>query len=182
MKICLYGAGSSRINEDYKKTGYQLGCKIANRGHSLIFGGGSTGMMGAVSKGVNDNNGRTVGIAPQWMDDFEGISDDCDRFIKTEAMEDRKRLFEEFSDAFIITPGGLGTLDEIFEIITLKKLHIHNKPIVIFNMNHFYDSMLEMIDFMIKENTIPEDNRNLFKVCYTIEETLDYIESHDESE
>ena len=156
MKICLYGAGSSSINEDYKKTGYQLGCEIANRGHSLIFGGGSTGMMGAVSKGVNDNNGRTVGIAPQWMDDFEGISDDCDRFIKTEAMEDRKRLFEEFSDAFIITPGGLGTLDEIFEIITLKKLHIHNKPIVIFNMNHFYDSMLEMIDFMIKENTIPE--------------------------
>ena len=74
------------------------------------------------------------------------------------------------------------SLDEFFEIITLKKLHIHNKPIVIFNMNHFYDSMLEMIEFMIKENTIPEDNRNLFKVCYTIEETLDYIESHDESE
>ena len=73
-------------------------------------------------------------------------------------------------------------MDEIFEIITLKKLHIHNKPIVIFNMNHFYDSMLEMIDFMIKENTIPEENRNLFEVCYTIEETLDYIESHDESE
>ena len=93
MKICLYGAGSSRINEEYKKTGYLLGCEIANRGHSLIFGGGSTGMMGAVSKGVNDNNGRTVGIAPQWMDNFEGISDECDRFIKTEAMEDRKRLF-----------------------------------------------------------------------------------------
>lgn len=178
MKICLYGAGSSMINEEYKKTGYQLGCEIAKKGHSLIFGGGSTGMMGAVSKGVNDSDGETIGIAPEWMEDFEGISDECDRFIKTESMEDRKRLFEEYSDAFIITPGGIGTLDELFEIITLKKLHIHNKPVVIFNMNHFYDRMIDMIDFMISENTIPESNRYLFKVCSTIEETLDYIESY----
>ena len=182
MKICLYGAGSRNIRDEYKKTGYQLGFEIARRGHSLIFGGGGTGMMGAVSKGVNDNNGRTVGIAPKWMDDFEGISDECDRFIKTEAMDDRKRLFAEVSDAFIITPGGIGTLDEIFEIITLKKLHLHNKPIVIFNMNHFYDKMLEMIDFMISENTIPESNRNLFEVCYTVEETLDYIEGYNNHE
>ncbi len=178
MKICLYGAGSSKIDDTYKKIGYELGKEMAERGHTLVFGGGSTGMMGAVSKGAIDNNGKTIGIAPKWMDEFEGICHDCDEFIKTESMEDRKRLFEEFSDGFIISPGGIGTLDEMFEIVTLKKLNIHKKAIVIFNINHFYDKMLEMIDFMIEKKTIKESDKTLFKVCNTIEECLDYLESN----
>ena len=120
MKICLYGAGSNNIKSKYLKESYKLGEEIAKRGHSLVFGGGSTGVMGAVSKGVLDNNGKVLGIAPEWMGEFEAICEDCDEFIYTKSMDERKNLFLEHSDAFIIGPGGIGTLDEFFEIIVLK--------------------------------------------------------------
>ena len=78
MKICLYGAGSNNIKSKYIKESYKLGAEIAKRGHTLVFGGGSTGVMGAVSKGAIDNNGKVLGIAPEWMEEFEGICRDCD--------------------------------------------------------------------------------------------------------
>ncbi|AMK15430.1 LOG family protein [Methanobrevibacter olleyae] len=176
MRICLYGAGSNKIDKNYVDISYKLGEEIAKRKHDLVFGGGDTGVMGAVSKGVINKNGKVLGIAPEWMEEFEGICKECDKFIYTSTMDERKNLFLKHSDAFIIAPGGLGTLDEFFEIVTLKKLKVHNKPIVLFNINHFYDSLLKMIDFMIKEKTIPEDDRKLIEVCYSIEETLNYIE------
>ena len=151
MKICLYGAGSTQIKSKYIDEAYKLGEEIAKRGHSLVFGGGSTGIMGAVSKGVIDNNGKVLGIAPEWMSEFEGMSNECNEFIHTKSMDERKRLFLKNSDAFIIAPGGIGTLDEFFEIIVLKKLRRHDKPIIIYNMFKYYDPMLEMIDFMIEE-------------------------------
>jgi len=178
MKICLYGAGSEEIDESYMEVGYELGEEIAKRGHELIFGGGNTGMMGAVSNGVIDNNGEVLGIAPEWMNEWELINENCNEFIKTETMDERKNLFLEKSDAFIISPGGIGTLDEFFEILTLKKLQRHNKAIVIFNINNFYNILIEMIDFMIEEKTIAPNNIEFFKVTYSVKETLDYIENY----
>ena len=119
MKICLYGAGSTQIKSKYTDEAYRLGEEIAKRGHTLVFGGGSTGIMGAVSKGVLDNDGKVIGIAPEWMEEFEGMCSDCDEFIYTKSMDERKNLFVKHSDAFIIAPGGIGTLDEFFEIIVL---------------------------------------------------------------
>ena len=177
MKICLYGAGSNNIKSKYIKVSYKLGEEIAKRGHSLVFGGGSTGVMGAVSKGVLDNNGKVLGIAPTWMEEFEGICKDCDEFIYTESMDVRKKLFLKHSDAFIIAPGGIGTLDEFFEIIVLKKLHRHDKKIVIFNMYNFYDPMLEMIDFMIDEGVIrAKRDKNTFKIADSVEKVFELLE------
>ena len=177
MKICLYGAGSDNIKSKYIRESYKLGEEIAKRGHSLVFGGGSTGVMGAVSKGVLDNNGKVLGIAPEWMEEFEGICRDCDEFIYTESMDERKSLFLKHSDAFIIAPGGIGTLDEFFEIIVLKKLNRHNKKIVIFNMYNFYDPMLEMIDFMIDEGVIrAKRDKNTFKIASSIEKVFELLE------
>ena len=180
MKICLYGAGSNKLSEKYLEKGYELGKTIANKNHELVFGGGNEGMMGAVAKGVIENNGKIIGIAPEWMKDFEDIFHECDEFIHTSTMDERKRLFLEYSDAFIISPGGIGTLDEFFDILTLKKLNRHDKAIVLFNINQYYDTLIDMIDFMIKENTIPKSNRQLYTVTTTIEETLDYIEKYNE--
>jgi len=178
MKICLYGAGSNKLSDKYIEEGYKLGKTISHRGHELVFGGGSEGMMGAVSRGVRDNNGKIIGIAPEWMKNFEDIFHDCDEFIHTSSIDERKKLFLEYSDAFIISPGGIGTLDEFFDILTLKKLKRHDKAIILFNLNNYYDTLIDMIEFMIKENTIPKENKQLYTVTTTIEETIDYIENY----
>ena len=177
MKICLYGAGSKNIKSKYMKESYKLGAEIAKRGHTLVFGGGSTGVMGAVSKGAIDNNGKVLGIAPEWMEKFEGICKECDEFIYTESMDERKSLFLKNSDAFIIAPGGIGTLDEFFEVIVLKKLNRHNKKIIVFNMFNFYDPMLEMIDFMIDEGVIrAKRDKNTFKIADSIDKVFELLE------
>ncbi|MBR2558446.1 MAG: TIGR00730 family Rossman fold protein [Methanobrevibacter sp.] len=177
MNICLYGSGSRKIDEIYTSKAYQLGCEIAKRNHTLVFGGGNTGMMGFCARGVHDNNGKSIGIAPEWIGEFEPLCKDCGEFIYVDSMDERKREFLKNSDAFIITPGGIGTLDEFFEIITLKKLKKHDKAIVVFNMNHFYDKMLEMIDEMGEKGFLYKQE-DIFNVASSVEDVLNYIENY----
>ena len=125
MNICLYGSGSRKTDAIYTDEAYRLGCRIAENNHALVFGGGDTGMMGACVHGVHDNDGKSIGIAPEWIGDFEPLCEDCSEFIYVDSMDERKQKFLENSDAFIISPGGIGTMDEFFEIITLRKLKQH---------------------------------------------------------
>ena len=176
MRICLYGSGSRKIDEIYTKLAYQLGCAIANNNHTLVFGGGDTGMMGACAIGVYDNDGKSLGIAPEWIGNFEPLCETCSEFIYVDSMDERKNKFVENSDAFIIVPGGIGTLDEFFECITLKKLKKHDKKIVVFNINGFYDTMFKMIDEMGEKGFLYKQEE-LFKKANTIDEIFDYLES-----
>ena len=180
MRICLYGAGSRNIKSKYIDDGYKLGEEIAKRGHKLVFGGGETGIMGAVSKAVLDNGGEILGIAPAWIDNFEALRKDCSDFIYTETMDERKNQFVENSDCFIIAPGGIGTLDEFFEAITLRALNRHDKKIVLFNSNNYYDKLIEALEFMKEEGVIRDNAKSVFKVCKTVEETLNYLENDNE--
>ena len=117
MKICLYGSGSRKTEEIYIAETYRLGAEMAKRGHTLVFGGGDTGMMGACARGVHDAGGKSIGIAPEWIGRFEPLCEECSEFIYVDTMDERKKKFLENSDAFIISPGGIGTLDEFFEVI-----------------------------------------------------------------
>ena len=175
MNICLYGSGSTAIDSIYTDEAYRLGCLMAQKGHTLIFGGGDTGMMGACAQGVHDNIGKSIGIAPEWISKFEPLCKTCSKFIYVDSMDERKRKFVSYSDAFIISPGGIGTLDEFFEIITLKKLKKINDEIIVFNINHFYDKMLEMIDEMGEKGFLYKQTET-FKVATTIDEIFDYLE------
>ena len=175
MNICLFGSGSKNINERYLKVGYRLGESIARNNHTLVFGGGNEGMMGSIAKGVSDYNGNIIGIMPKWMEDFEELFDSCDEIIYTEGMDDRKMKFIEYSDSFLITPGGIGTLDEFFEVFTLKKLKLHNKRIVIFNIDNFYDKMIDMLQSMIDEGFISKNDGELFVVTRNINETINAL-------
>ena len=179
MKICLFGSGSNEVDEKYLKLGYSLGQMIAENDHCLVFGGGADGMMGSVARGVADNDGFIQAIIPEWMTDFERLFDGCDNIIYTRSMDERKLKFIEKSDAFIVVAGGIGTLDELFEAVTLKKLRLHNKPIIILNTYNFYDRLLLRIDGMVDEKTIPEDNRGIFRVVYTIDEIFEYLDEYD---
>ncbi|WP_455645579.1 LOG family protein [Methanosphaera sp.] len=176
MKICLYGAGSKFIDEKYINAGYELGEKIVANGHSLVFGGGNDGMMGAVARGVFDNHGHILAISPEWMDDFEELYENCDNRIHTKTMTERKDLFIKESDAIIIAPGGIGTLDEFFEAITLKKLGRMSLPIIIFNIDGYYDTMINMLNFMIDEKTISASDRNLYDIAVNVDDIFNILD------
>lgn len=177
MYVCVYGSAVESIDKSYRDEGYKLGKELAKNNHSIVFGGGSEGMMGAVAKGGFENGGKIYGIAPVWMKNFEGIFSECEQFIYTKSMDERKNLFLEKSDAFIITPGGLGTLDEFFEILTLKKLKQHNKKIIIFNINNFFDEMFTMMMEMSKKEFIPKDNLNLYNIVNTVDEIISLLKN-----
>ena len=181
MKICVYGAASSLIDESFVKAGEELGRKMAEHGHGLVFGGGRSGMMGAPARGVYEKGGQIIGIAPKFFEENnpEVSYENCTEFIHTETMRERKKLLDELSDAFIVAPGGIGTFDEFFEILTLKQLGRHNKAIVILNINGYFNDMLNMMTHAIDKKFITTDCVELYKVADTIEEALDYIEKYD---
>lgn len=181
MKICVYGAASSLIDKSFVEAGEDLGRKMAERGHGLVFGGGRSGMMGAPARGVREKGGEVLGISPKFFEEHnpEVSFEDCTDFIKTETMRERKRLLDESSDAFIVAPGGIGTFDEFFEILTLKQLGRHNKAIVILNINGFFNDMLNMMKHAIDKKFITTDCVELFKVVTTADDALDYIENYD---
>lgn len=178
MNICLYGSGSRNIDKIYTDEAYNLGCMIAENNHRLVFGGGDTGMMGACAKGVHDNNGQSIGIAPEWIGKFEPLCQKCSEFIYVDSMDERKQEFLNNSDAFIISPGGIGTLDEFFEIITLKKLKRHNHPIIIFNINHFYDTMIKMIDEMDEKGFLYK-SEELYVTVTNVDEIFEHLKQGD---
>lgn len=175
MKICLYGSGSKKTPSEFTDVGYELGCKLALSNHSLVFGGGNDGMMGAVARGVFENGGDVLSIAPQWINEFDDEFQYSNAYIKTDSMDERKNLFLQKSDAFIIVPGGIGTLDEFFEVLTLKYLHRHTKKIILFNINHFYDTMISMLQSMHDEGFIREGALDIFDVADDLNEVLEFL-------
>ena len=184
MKICVYGAASSLIDNSYIEAGKELGRKIVERGHGLVFGGGSHGMMGAVVDGVAEKSGYSLGIIPKFFQEAgsEISADNCTDYIYTETMRERKRELEENSNGFIVTPGGIGTLDEFFEILTLKQLGRHNKPIAIYNINGFFNELDVMMDQSIEKQFITNDCKELYAMFDNIEDMLDYLENYDEKD
>ena len=184
MKICVYGAASSLIDKVYVEAGEELGRKMAERGHGLVFGGGNNGMMGAPARGVHEKGGYILGIAPKFFEENnpEISFENCTEFINTETMRERKRLLDELSEAFIVAPGGIGTFDEFFEVLTLKQLGRHNKAIVILNIDGYYDNLLKMMEVSIEKKFITTDCVELYKVVNTPDEALDYIENYDPTE
>ena len=145
MNICIYGASSAELEQIYYDKTEELGRMMAKRGHGLVFGGGATGMMGAAARGVDSEDGYILGIAPRFFDKPGVLYENCSEFIFTETMRERKKLLEERSDATIVTPGGIGTYEEFFEILTLKSLHRLDRPIVLYNINGYYDRMKALL-------------------------------------
>lgn len=179
MRICVFGAASPTIDDEYKKQVEILGEKMAERGHSLVFGGGGNGLMGAVANGVYAKGGYILGVIPKFFDDenIEAICDFCDEMLMPETMRQRKQLMEDNSDAFIIVPGGIGTFEEFFEILTLKQLCRHNKPIAIYNLLGYYDSLHGVMREAIQKNFIRENCLELYKITDNLDELFEYIEA-----
>lgn len=179
MNICVYGAASNTIDKTFILEGEKLGNLIAKRGHKLVYGAGAQGMMGAVARGVHAEKGYVLGVVPRFFTNEEVLYMDCDELIRTDTMRQRKQIMEDNADAFIVTPGGIGTFEEFFEILTLKQLSRHNKPIVLFNFNGYYDSMISMLDEAIKGNFINIECKEMYPAFKVAEEVLNYIENYE---
>ena len=177
MNICVYGAASDSIGAIYKNAGEQLGEEMARRGHALIFGGGAAGMMGAAARGMSRGGGHITGIAPSFFDVDGVLFPECDEYIFTETMRERKKQLEDLSDGFIITPGGVGTFDEFFEILTLRQLNRHQKPIAILNTEGYYEYMLAMMQNAVDQHFMTPLNFDLFYVSDRVGDVLDYLEN-----
>ena len=178
MNICVYGAAREDIDDIYKIEAEQLGRLIGERGHNLVFGGGKFGMMGAVFRGVKEKGGHTIGISPKYIQARQSILDTCDEVFSPDTLQERKRMFEEISDAFIILPGGIGTCDEFFEILAQKSLGQVNKKICVFNINGYYNRIDEMLRFMMRERFIESDISTLYRIFDKQNDLINYIEDN----
>ncbi len=178
MRICVYGAASPTIDSEYVNQVEIMGEQMAKRGHSLVFGGGGNGLMGAAARGVKKGGGYILGVIPKFFDDekVEAICDFCDELIEPDTMRQRKQIMEDNADAFIVVPGGIGTFEEFFEILTLKQLCRHNKPIAIYNLKGYYNEINYALEQAIIKNFIKDNCRELYITTDNLEELFAYIE------
>lgn len=176
ITICLFGAASNNIEDIYIHETEALGREIGSRGHTLLYGGGSTGIMGACARGVASAGGKVISVIPTFFDSKEIINYNSDEMHWTENLDDRKAIMLERSDAFIVAPGGVGTMDEFFQILTLENLSLLSAPIIIYNINNYYDGLLSFIDYSIKKGFTRNGVRDLFRVCSNPVEVVDLIE------
>ena len=178
MNICVYGASSKTIDALFTDAGYELGFQLAKRGCGLVFGGGDNGMMGAVARGTHDGGGHIIGIAPSFFNVDGVLYPHCDELIYTDTMRQRKQKMEDLSDAFIVSPGGIGTFEEFFEILTLKQLGRTKKPLVILNTDGYYDALIAMLHHTAATNFMTDSTLELICFTDTPQQALDYIENY----
>lgn len=176
MELCLFGAASNAVPEVYIKQTEHLGERMAARGHRLIFGAGATGMMGAAARGVKSGGGHITGVAPRFFDRPGVLTPLCDELIFTETMDERKTIMESRADGFIIAPGGIGTLDEFFEALTLRSLGQLEKPLALYNIAGYFDTLLSFMKEMEAGHFIAPELWACLGVFDDPDELLAYLE------
>ncbi len=176
--ICVYSSSSNTIDGTYFDAAARLGREIARRGDVFLFGGGLTGLMGECARAVHRHGGHVVGVIPKALNEKGIVYEGCDELVVTEDMRTRKDVMDRRSDAFIALPGGFGTIEEVMEIITLKQLRYHNKPIVVLNVSGFYDHLLAQLDSIVRLNFAKDSCLDLFFVTDDAQAALDYIDTY----
>lgn len=175
--ICVFCASSRTLDQRYLDLATRTGTAIARRGHTLVSGGGCVGMMGAVADGARAGGGRTVGVIPQALVDLEVADLASDELVITDGMASRKTAMIDKSDAFLTLPGGLGTLDELFEVWTTATLALHAKPMVLVDADGFYRPLTEWLHRLTEAGFIRPAGLDLLIVVDSVEAALDAIES-----
>ncbi len=177
--VTVYCSSSSAVPRVYTATAGALGRALAKQKWTLIYGGNNVGTMGALADGCRDAGGQVVGVTPQLFID-KGVDDkNCHELIVTECMRTRKATMEQRGDAFITLPGGLGTLEEIFEIIVGKQLGYHRKAIVLLNVDNYFTPLLTMIEHGIEQRFIKPGVRGLYFVATSVDEAIEHLRTYE---
>ena len=173
--VCVYSASSTKIAPVYFAVAEELGRLLASEGINLINGAGSIGLMGATSNATLEAGGTVTGVIPRFMVKQNWHHTGLTQLIETETMHERKQLMAELSDGVIALPGGCGTMEELLEIITWKQLGLYLKPIVILNVQGFYDPLLEMLERAIDGNFMRSEHRAIWQVATSAQEAIDLL-------
>jgi uncharacterized protein (TIGR00730 family) len=167
--ICVYCGSSGLVAQQFKSSAEAIGTELARRGVRIVYGGGHVGLMGIVADSALKAGGKVTGVIPGHIRAQEVQHDGLTELLVVPDMHTRKRMMVDRAEAFIILPGGLGTLDEVFEVLTWKKLKLHNKPIILFNQDGYWNEMIALIDKTIAEGFAQPPDRNLFVEVDSVE-------------
>ncbi len=176
--ICVYAGSADNLSEHYIRSAQILGRELSQRGICLVYGGGKTGLMGALADAVLENNGKAIGIVPENLFQPQLIHANLTRLEILPDIHKRKARMSELADAFIALPGGFGTLDELFETLTWAQIGIHRKPVGILNINGYYDPLLTMVDMARQEGFIYSEHRELLVTAKEVTELLDLMQAY----
>ncbi|HEX7869632.1 MAG TPA: TIGR00730 family Rossman fold protein [Chryseobacterium sp.] len=179
MKSITVFCGSSFGSEEiYKEQAYLVGKTLAEENIRLIYGGANVGLMGAVADGTIQNGGKAIGVLPHFLQSKEIAHQNLTELILVETMHERKTKMNELSDGVIVLPGGYGTLEEFFEMITWAQLGLHKKPIAILNIDGFYDDLIKLVQTMVDKGFLKQINQEMLLVSDTIEELLEKMRNY----
>jgi cytokinin riboside 5'-monophosphate phosphoribohydrolase len=175
--VCVFCSSAGGLPEAYRSAARDLGRELARRGHRLVYGGGNVGLMGELARSVHEHGGTMVGVIPQGLVDRELAYDPADELLVTETLRERKAEMDARADAFVALPGGFGTLEELLEVLTLRQLRLHDRPIVLVNVAGYWDPFLAMVSDMVAQGFAPLGQGVLFQVATTAAEAVDLAES-----
>jgi len=173
--VCVYCGSSSRVAESYKTAAREFGEILAGNSIELIYGGGQVGIMGILADAVLAAGGSVTGIIPEFLFEKEVGKGDITHLLRVGSMHERKQKMAEMSDAFVALPGGFGTMDETFEILTWRQLSLHNKPTVIADIDGYWSPLIALMDHIIDEGFASPDNRRLYDVVTSVDDILPAI-------
>ena len=177
--ICVFCASSRTLDKRWLALAREVGTELAARGHRLVSGGGCVGMMGAVAQAARAGGAHTLGVIPQSLVDLEVADRDADELIVTTDMASRKTLMMDKADAFLVLPGGLGTMDELFEVWTTAILGMHAKRTVLLDTDGFYAGLVEWLEVAVEERFVQARALSTLRIVQTVDRALDVIERVD---
>lgn len=174
--VCVYCASSTKVRADYYSEAEILGKELATNGIKTVYGGGAVGLMGKLADSAIKNKGKIKGIIPNFMKELEWAHRDLTELVIVDDMHQRKKLMIENSDAVIALPGGTGTLEELSEAITMKRLGLYFNPIIIVNKDDFYSPLISMLQKMAEENFIREEHLKMWTIVNNVKDIVKTIE------
>lgn len=176
--VAVFCGSSEGYHADYRDMAYALGAVLAERGIRIIYGGARVGLMGAVADGAMDNGGTVIGVIPDFLETKEIAHAGLSELIVVKTMHERKLKMHDLCDAIITLPGGWGTMEEMFEMLTWAQLGLHQKPMGLLNINGYYDSLKVLANNMVQEGFLSECNNNILLINESIDELLERMEQY----
>jgi len=172
--VCVYCGSSNAADPAYLEAAHKLGRQIADAGLKLVYGGGGVGLMGAAARGAHDVGGRVLGVIPEFLKGREQPFDDVETVVVTN-MHQRKMMMFDHADSFVVLPGGIGTLEEIIELLSWRRLDLHRKPIVFLNQNGFWNPLYALFDHTVAQNFTPPGFSDAWRSVSTVDEVIPAI-------
>jgi hypothetical protein len=179
MRVCIFASSSSRINTQYVDAASELGLLLSLAGTDVVYGGGGIGLMGKLADTIIKNKGTITGVIPAFMKDQGWDHSDVNEMIVTSDMGERKKQMFAMADAIVALPGGVGTLEELTEAITLKQLGLFRGPVIILNTLNYYESLIDFFEHMISENFLRDEHKAIWEIADTPEEVMTILAKKD---